>query len=79
VREPDLNRIESELGIRLPGDYRTAMLAYPVAVCAGNHDSEFWHDADRLIALNKELRAGRFAVKPWPAAFFATRPASSRR
>ncbi|MET0556854.1 MAG: hypothetical protein ABW221_27685 [Vicinamibacteria bacterium] len=63
----DLRRIEGALAIRLPESYRTRMLAFPIPAAAGNSDLSVWDDADRVIALNQELRRGRHrGVRPWP-------------
>jgi hypothetical protein len=68
----DLRRIEDALGIRLPDSYRQQMRAFPIPAAAGNTDLEVWDHADRLIALNREYRAGMpGGVAPWPPRFFA--------
>jgi hypothetical protein len=68
----DIARIESVLDIRLPESYRAAVVPYPVPATAGTTDFGLWDDAERLIALNQELRRGApGGVKPWPAHFFA--------
>ena len=68
----DISQIETSLGIRLPDAYRRAVQPFPIPACAGNHDRELWDDPERLIAYNRELRAGApGGVKPWPEHFFA--------
>jgi hypothetical protein len=68
----DLRRIEEALAIQLPESYRDRMLSFPVPAAAENTDLEVWDHADRLIELNRELRAGApGGVAPWPSRFFA--------
>jgi len=69
MTEEDLQSIERELGIQLPGNYREVMLRFPVPAFVGNDDTELWDDAKRLIELNRELRAHR--RHPWPAHLYA--------
>lgn len=38
---------------------------------AGNSDTELWDNAQELVGLNKDLRAGRDFVRPWPSHMFA--------
>jgi hypothetical protein len=71
MQDSDIARIERELGIHLPEVYKKALLSYPIAAYTGNSETMFWDDADRLIALNNELRRGIHAVAPWPARFYA--------
>lgn len=53
MTDNDLDRIERELGIRLPVDYREIMRAYPFG--PGTHAAEFGlpDDADGLITANR--------------------------
>ncbi len=67
----DLKRLERELGISLPAAYTKVMMAFPVPAYERNTETLIWDDADALIRLNRELRAGRSFVKPWPRRFFA--------
>jgi hypothetical protein len=71
VTDAELAAIEAELSIRLPEAYRAVMAAYPIPACVGNDDTELWHNAPRLVELNKELRSGRYSIKPWPAHIYA--------
>ena len=64
MTEADLDRIERELDIRLPAPYRNFMAAFPLSACAGNAETELWDDADALIEVNRELRAGMKFVDP---------------
>jgi hypothetical protein len=68
----DVDRIERELGVRLPDSYRKAVVNYPVPAFAGNSEVMFWDDADAIIEYNHRLRAGEESfVDPWPTRFFA--------
>jgi hypothetical protein len=71
MQPTDIARIERELEIQLPEAYKKALASYPLAAYAGNSETMFWDDADRLIALNQELRRGRSPVAPWPVRFYA--------
>ena len=55
----------------LPAVYRDLLTSFPIPAYAGNSDSSFWDDADRLIHLNRELRSGTAGVQAWPAHMFA--------
>lgn len=67
----DLDRIERELAIALPSEYREVMAAFPVRSCAGNSDRDLWDDADELIRWNRSLREGENGVPPWPQRMFS--------
>ena len=71
MTEADLTRIEAELEVRLPGEYRNLMVPFPIPAFAGNVDTELWDDAEKLIELNRELRAGNGLTRPWPEYLFA--------
>ncbi len=67
----DLDRVERELSLRLPGDYRALVLAYPAGLGASGPDYELLDDPDQLIAVNRGLRERGFFGLPWPAHFFS--------
>jgi hypothetical protein len=67
----DLTRIEAALGVSLPDVYRRLVVPFPIPAYAGNADTELWDDPDRLVELNRELRAGVAFVRPWPPHWFA--------
>jgi hypothetical protein len=71
MNHEDVARIESSLDIELPDDYRRLLVAFPLPAYAGNVDTAFWDDADRLIQYNRELRKGGAGIKPWPVHFYA--------
>lgn len=72
MREEDLKRIETTLGIQLPEAYRHRMTHFPIPMLVGNKERELWDDADALIELNQELRQGMSGgVKPWPSHLFS--------
>jgi hypothetical protein len=69
--DADLRRIESVLGITLPGPYKRLAVPFPVPYLRGNADTDLWDDADQLIARNKELRTGFVRRhQPWPTHWF---------
>ena len=67
----DITRIEFELGIELPEQYRQAVVPYPVPALRGNTEWMFWNDPNELIALNKRMREGERFREAWPPRFFA--------
>jgi hypothetical protein len=68
MTELDLHRIETELTIQLPAEYRTVMVAFPIRFERGNSRSLLWDDADSLIRQNQELRTLKKSA--WPPHFF---------
>jgi len=71
VVSDDLDRIERELGIRLPGEYRALVLTYPLGLGPSGPDYELLDDAGEIIAVNRRLREDGFFGMPWPAHFFS--------
>jgi SMI1 / KNR4 family (SUKH-1) len=71
VTSEGLDRVERELGIRLPGDYRALVLTYPVALGKSGPDYQLLDDSEQLIATNRLLREQGFFGSPWPAHFFS--------
>ena len=67
----DAARIESSLQVTLPAVYRDLLTSFPLPAFAGNTDTAFWDDADRLIQLNRELRSGTSGLRAWPTHMFA--------
>ena len=67
----DLDRVEHQLGVRLPAAYRALIQAYPVGLGASGPDYELIDDAEQLIAINRRLREHGFFGQPWPAHFFS--------
>ena len=74
MTEPDLERIEKALSIRLPHEYRHLMLHFPIRYDAGTCNSPLWDDADALINRNQELRTARRSLgdnlHPIPKRFY---------
>lgn len=71
MTEEDVVRMELALGVKLPKAYREVMVPFPIPAWSGNSETALWDDADRLTALNQELRNGSKFVDPWPAHMFA--------
>src|SRR5688572_25331006 len=71
MKPEDIARIERELAITLPNVYRKTISPFPIPALVGNASTELWDDPTRLIALNRELRAGNKWIKPWPPHLFA--------
>jgi hypothetical protein len=71
VTADDLDRVERELGIRLPGDYRALVLAYPTELGSSGPDYELLDAPEQLIAINRRLREQGFFGLPWPAHYFS--------
>lgn len=66
-----LDQVEQELGIRLPGDYRALVLTYPIGLGTSGPAYELLDDPAQLIAINRRLRDEGFRGMPWPAHFFS--------
>ena len=66
-----LDRIEHELGIRLPAEYRVLVLTYPAGLGTSGPDYELLDDPAELIAVNRRLREDGFFGMPWPAHFYS--------
>jgi hypothetical protein len=62
----DLDRVERELGVRLPAAYRALIQAYPVGLGSSGPDYELIDDADQLIAINRYFREHGFFGQTWP-------------
>jgi hypothetical protein len=71
MTDSDIQLIERELAITLPESYKQAVIPFRIAAMVGNTDSQLWDDAQRLITLNRELRAGSRFRPAWPAHLFA--------
>ena len=56
MREGDLARLERELAIRLPRQYRECMVAYPFSRISWAGDLATPDDVDLLLDLNREKR-----------------------
>ena len=71
VTSDGLDRVEHELGVRLPSDYRALVLTYPVGLGESGADYELLDDPEQLIATNRMLREQGFFGLPWPPHFFS--------
>jgi hypothetical protein len=70
VTSDDLDRVERELGIRLPSEYRALVLTYPVGLGTAGPDTQLLDLPEQLIAINRSLRSHGFSGEAWPAHFF---------
>lgn len=70
MTEEDVDRIERELNVRLPGEYRQVVCNFPIPADRGTSDSFLWDDPDALIELNCEYREGYAGLDPWPDSLF---------
>ena len=67
----DLDRIERELIVRLPGNYRALVLTYPLGLGPSGPDYELLDDPGQIITINRQYRDDGFFGMPWPAHFFS--------
>ena len=67
----DLDRIERELGIRLPANYRALVTNYPAALGSQGPDYELLDDPQQLIESNRLYRAQGFFGMPWPEHYYS--------
>src|SRR5258706_10531242 len=67
----DITMIEQALSITLPESYKQAVVPFRVRTLAGNTDYQLWDDAQQIITLNRELRAGSRFRPAWPPHLFA--------
>lgn len=70
MSEEEINRIERELNVTLPTEYKHAVRNYPVRRDRGTDDSILFDDAEAVIGLNKRYRAGFAGLFPWPSHYF---------
>jgi hypothetical protein len=66
----DIERIERELQIALPIDYKKTMLSFPVRRDRGNDDSPLFDNSDALIDLNRKYREGFAGLPRWPVHYY---------
>jgi len=67
----DLDRIERELALRLPANYRALVINYPDALGPSGPDYELLDDPQQLIDINKLYRAQGFFGMPWPEHYYS--------
>ena len=70
MTEHDISKIERELAVTLPTDYKVAVQNYPVRADYGTDDSILFDDADAVIDLNRRYRAGFAGLPAWPPHYF---------
>ncbi len=66
MTDEDIDFIESELNLKLPDSYRSALVPYRIPARYGNTDELLWDDAQALVRLNREKRQGSRWSPPWP-------------
>jgi hypothetical protein len=71
MRNEDINYIERELAVTLPESYRRALVPFGIPLLAGNTAYELWDDAEELVKLNREMRAGSRFIPAWPPHLYA--------
>jgi hypothetical protein len=71
MTDSDIQLIERELRIKLPVSYKRALVPFRIPAMVGNTDSALWDNAQRLVTLNRELRAGNRFRPAWPPYLFA--------
>jgi hypothetical protein len=67
MTEEAFNRIEQEFGVKLPDWYRRQVLAYSVSETL----FPIYHDEDKIVRINRELRREGWSLFDWPREFFA--------
>jgi hypothetical protein len=70
MTEQDISKIERELAVTLPADYKAAVQNYPVRADYGTDDSVLFDDAEAVIDQNRRYRAGFAGLPPWPSHYF---------
>ncbi len=67
----DVSRIERELGITVPEDYRALVTDYPAELWKHVSDFDLLDDPSGVIEINREVRTGDFYDLTWPEEYFA--------
>jgi hypothetical protein len=65
MTDADIERIENEIGLKLPSRYKAALLNHPRPTPILDH-LELFSEADHVIDLNKRLRDEGFYGQDWP-------------
>jgi hypothetical protein len=70
VHGEDLDRVEQALDVRLPPEYRAALLEYPLP--RDPHSTDLWlvDDPDELVRANEIFRGALLRGRPWPQHYF---------
>ena len=69
MNDNDLGRIERELSVTLPPEYRALQLSYPNDLDSDIREHEIFDDAERVIAETKLARSNDFMTSSWQAAY----------
>ncbi len=67
----DIDFIERELELELPGAYRTALVPFAIPALYGSTEHQLWDDAEGLVRINREMRAGARFRPAWPHHMYA--------
>ena len=70
MTEQDISKIEREMAVALPSDYKAALLKSPALTDERGDDRHLFQHADAIIDLNKRYREGFAGLPPWPAHYF---------
>ena len=70
MTEGDISRIERELGIVLPPDYKDVIRNYPIRADRGTSDSVLFDEPSAIIELNRSYSAGSAGLPAWPRSYF---------
>ena len=89
MTDPDLDRIEEALNLKLPLFYRKYMLSYPSWLAERQPQGsdvaqwEFANDPEQIIRFNRYVRAAEpsefFDDAPWPPHYFVIGSRIARR
>lgn len=66
MKESDLQGIERELGITLPGAYKRSVLDYPFPGEAGTDFGPLYDSPEAIVLQNLRYRDGYAVAPPWP-------------
>ena len=71
MKREDVDRIESELNIKVPNAYRDLVTNYPEEFYEWGADYDLSDSPDRVVEINREVRTEPFYGLKWPDRYFA--------
>jgi len=71
MTDEDIAYIERELEIKLPDSYKSALVPFRIPAMYGNTDHLLWDDAEGIVRINRERRAGSKYCPAWPPYMYA--------